>query len=424
MQNIINVKKSLRNQLMHPFSVPPPHSSEIVQLRKRLESTIFPHTLETKDPWELGMDKSTLQSVIQDWINFDFQAWHQRVNKYPQFKTFIHGIDLHFIHVKSSRTDAQPLLLIHGWPGSVLEFWDIIPSLTEPDQGPAFHLVIPSLPGYGFSSPATTRGCGIFEFAKIFHTLMMDLEYSRYIVQGGDWGSFVARAMGIRYPQCQGIHVNLGLSFPSHPWHFFQALSGLVLPGWMLGLDSFEQEQLLRLSKFLLLGTGYQLIQGTCPHTLAFALQDSPAGLLAWMYEKFHVWTGPVKPTRQRILDHITLYWMTRCIGSSLLIYKEHLGTLELWKLMFDYCPAPTAYAVYPHDIFVMPRGWFKNRFNLIQYNRMQGGHFAAMEDPQGLVQDIQSFATLLPATRKTPSSSLKWICLGLAVYLAYRWFQ
>jgi len=347
---------------------------------------------------------------------FDWRKQEKFLNQFDHFKTYIDGIDVHFLHVKAKKPKndpnfiAKPLLLIHGWPGSVYEFYQILPILTDPgsyggDPNLAFDVVAPSLPGYGFSSAPKQRGFDVIEAALIFAKLMKRLGYSKYMVQGGDWGGLTANAVGTLNPEnCAAVHVNIVFSSPTTT-QVLQCLLASVAPN--LAFSEIDQKKLLPFGKlfaYVWRETGYMHEQATRPYTLAHGLSDSPAGLAAWISEKFQAWSdcdGDVykRFTKDQLLTNIMIYWVTNSISSSLNLYKETLSDSKNVDILHNApVEVPTGFIEFPKEIVVVPRSWVEDKFqNLVSYSvAPRGGHFAAMEEPQVLAEDIWKFIKLV----------------------------
>jgi len=373
-----------------PFSLRVPDNA-ITDLRERLARTRFPDQAPG-DPWAYGTSVDYLRALIEYWCtNFDWRAQEARLNAFPQFKAPLHDIDVHFLHVPGKGPNPCPLLLMHGWPGSVFEFMDIIPRLTDParfggDPADAFTVVAPSLPGYGMSFRPGQKRFGIEEIADCLADLMTEtLGYRRFAAQGGDWGGITASRMGYAHAdKLIGIHVNLlavrrDTNMVSNP-------------------TPEERTYLGELAQWLKEETGYQWIQGTRPQTLSFALTDSPAGLAAWIVEKFRVWSdcnGDVESafTRDQLLANISLYWFTGAIGSSFFPYYFRMH--RPWPIPEGgRIEVPTGYAAFPREILRAPRSLAERTYtNLQRWTVMsRGGHFAAMEEPDALADDVRAF--------------------------------
>ncbi|KAJ3302615.1 epoxide hydrolase [Kappamyces sp. JEL0829] len=447
--------------LPRPFDpLPVLSSTNIKKLKKRLDLTTwpcadvdFPYDTAAGQreagvhdglPW--GATHDQVRGLYEEWRDWDFAAWQQDVCALPHYKIQLSSggeeLDLHFVHIAGSRTapdiDAKhragaplaekpALLLIHGWPGSFLEFKDIIPVL-----GQKFNLVIPSLPGFAFSSAPTKPGFGIKQVAAALDQLMLILGYSSYVCQGGDWGGLVCRALGIYHPSsCKQIHVNFSPSFPSRIkiWHALQVASALCSTHWLsflLGHSRQDVTTIKRLGYFLVFGAGYQWIQATKPQTLAYALSDSPVGLLAWLHEKFYSWSGNHGRRgtlgSSAVLGHASLYYLTNSIGSSMRIYKEHIMSGELFEMGFQYCATPTCVSVFEGDIMNVPMNWVRHRYRVVWHrHHARGGHFAALERGEVLARDVVECVDGYLEGRWKPSPvyrQTEWIA-GFAVGVA-----
>ena len=361
--------------------------SEIEDLRRRLEATRWPDQLPGQ-AWTYGTDIDELRSLVSYWSNeFDWRKAEKSINAWPQFLTTIDGEQVHFIHARSSRADARPLILSHGWPGSIVEFLDLIKPLTEPDDPslPAFHVVVPSLPGFGLSGPTVTTGVSPRRIARMWMSLMAELGYDQYVAQGGDWGAIITGWIGQLDPvHCAGIHINMLAVTPT------EAL--------MANMSAEESEMLGAAMEFQTGETGYQAIQRTKPQTLAYALTDSPTGLLSWILEKFRTWSdcdGDVFSVhdRDRVLTNVALYWFTRTAGSAARIYYEL--TAEDQGALATSVTVPTAAAVFPKEIYRCSRRWAESSYNIVQWTEFaHGGHFAALEHPIQLLTDIRRFGS------------------------------
>ena len=365
--------------------------ADIADLKARLARTRLPDQTPGAH-WAYGTDVAYLRSLIDHWRNsFDWRGHETRLNAFPQFKVPLHGIDLHYLHVPGKGLDPKPLLLMHGWPGSVFEFLEFIPRLTDParfggDPRDAFTVIAPSLPGYGLSFRPDQKRLGVAEMADCLTDLMVDvLGHNKFAAQGGDWGAHLCAALGVRHPdRLVGIHVNMLSLRPDQP-----------LP------ENPTQEEMRygeEMRVWLTEESGYSAIQGTRPQTLAFAMTDSPAGLAAWIAEKFHVWTDhdgdhETAVNRDRMLANIAFYWFTGAIGSSFWPYYDrmHGG----WPIPEGTTVAvPTGYAAFPKEIRRPPRSIARQTYTDIrQWTVMtKGGHFAALEQPEALAADVRAF--------------------------------
>jgi pimeloyl-ACP methyl ester carboxylesterase len=366
--------------------------NEIADLRDRLARTRFPDSAPG-EAWAYGTDVSYLRGLVDHWRSaFDWRAQEAALNAFPQFRVGIDGIDLHYLHVPGVGPSPLPLLLLHGWPGSVFEFLEIIPRLTDParfggDPRDAFTVVAPSLPGYGLSFRSGQKRYGVPEMADCVATLMRDvLGYSRFGAQGGDWGAAITSRLGYAYAdRIIGIHINMMMAAGRDPAAFQNPTEE-------------EKAYIAELKDWLREETGYQWIQGTRPQTLAFALTDSPAGLAAWIVEKFRAWSdcgGDVERaiSRDRILADISLYWFTGAIGSSFWPYYARLhGSVILPP--GDVISVPTGYAQFPREILRPPRAAAERVYkNIRRWSVMEkGGHFAALEQPELLAGEVRAF--------------------------------
>jgi pimeloyl-ACP methyl ester carboxylesterase len=366
-----------------PFKVHIPNSV-LADLRRRLSETKWPDQLPGTT-WEYGADISKVRELADYWQkHYDWRAQEAEINRFDQFTTEIDGQTIYFIHERSPRTDAIPLMLIHGWPGSILEFFALIEPLTHPKDSstPAFDVVVPSLPGFGFSGPTTSRGWNPARMAKAFIVLMDRLGYSRYGVQGGDWGSEVAQQMARQAPtRVIGLHLNLIAVPPPSP----DAMKELTAEEHRRYRAWWDEKR----------STFFNL-QSSEPQTVAYALTDSPVGWLAWLAVKFQDLTdndGDFLHTvdRDTFLSDVTLYWVTGTVGSSMRIYREHQlsdGGEALPKMK-----TPVAYAVFPKEAVAAPERWIDGTYNVVQRTEMlRGGHFPALEQPDLMVQDIRLF--------------------------------
>ena len=378
---------------MRPFRIAVPQE-DLDDLRRRISATRWPDDSPGPE-WERGVPSSYLRELADYWRDgYDWRAAETELNQYPQYLTEIDGATVHFLHVRSPEPNALPLVLTHGWPGSVAEFLDVIGPLTDPRAHggraeDAFHVVVPSVPGYGFSTPLPGPGWNTHRIAGAWAELMRRLGYDRYAAQGGDAGSVISLELGRVDPdRVVGVHVNMLMAFPSGE------------PGEMEGLGEEDQARLGLLARFDTELSGYMKVQATRPQTLAYALSDSPVGQLAWIVEKFREWTDSVKcpedaVDRDRMLTNVMLYWLTASAGSSAQYYYE--GAAEVARIASGRppgVPVPVGVAVFPHDIFVPVRRFAERDVPTIErwteFDR--GGHFAALEEPGLLVDDVRAF--------------------------------
>ena len=372
--------------------------ADLADLKARLGRTRFPDEIPGSG-WTYGTSRAYLESLVAYWRDrFDWRAQERALNRFEQFTTTIDGLKIHFIHRRSKEANALPLLITHGWPGSIVEFTKVIEPLTDPQRyggraDDAFDVVAPSLPGFAFSDKPREPGFDPARMAAIEAKLMARLGYTRYGVQGGDWGSIISVRVALNdAPHVAGLHLNMCRAAPP--------------PGRAPndGLTAAEVERLKRGDAWQSEETGYQRIQGTKPQTLGYALNDSPAGLAAWIVEKFRSWCDcdgdPEKIfTKDELLTNITLYWVTQTAASSARIYYEYAHATPP-------VPAgrrievPTACADFPKEVIWSPRSWMEARYNITRWTEMpRGGHFAAFEQPALLVDDVRAFfRTVRPA--------------------------
>jgi pimeloyl-ACP methyl ester carboxylesterase len=361
-------------------------------LRRRLAATRFPDQIPGSG-WEYGTDGAYLRELCSYWRDkYDWRTHEAELNRFEHYRTTIDGQNVHFVHARSKSPSAFPLIISHGWPGSVYEFHKIIGPLTDPaahggSDGDAFHVICPSIPGYGWSGPTHERGWDVGRVAGTFAKLMARLGYARYGAQGGDWGSITTTYRGLEDPQhLAGIHLNMVVAGPPQ---------GVANP--MEGVAPEEMQGLADMGSFQKNETGYQQIQGTKPQTLGLALNDSPAGLAGWIVEKFRTWSdcgGDVEKrfSKDELLTNIMIYWVTQTINSSIRLYCE---TMRVGR----FAPAgkkievPTGCSIFPKEIIRPPRRWAEAQYNVAQWTvHRAGGHFAALEEPAALVEDLRSF--------------------------------
>jgi pimeloyl-ACP methyl ester carboxylesterase len=360
----------------------------LADLRRRLAQTRLSDQIDGAG-WDYGTEAGYLGDLCRYWEQeYDWRAAERSLNRFAQYTTDIDGQRIHFIHQRSPDDNALPLLITHGWPGSIAEFTKIIDPLTAP--GPdAFHVIAPSLPGYAFSGPTHERGWDTRRVAQAFATLMADLGYERYGAQGGDWGSMVSSQLAlVDGAHLAGIHLNLVIAGPPEGEDFSK-------------LTEAELAAMRDVSRYAEEDSGYSKIQGTKPQTLGYGLNDSPAGLLAWIIEKFRTWSdcdGDVERsfTRDELLTNVMLYWVTATAHSSARLYYEtqksgRFGTAG------ERVEVPTGCAIFPKEIARPPRRWAERNYNVVHWTEMKrGGHFAAMEEPELLVADVRDmFRTL-----------------------------
>jgi pimeloyl-ACP methyl ester carboxylesterase len=371
-----------------PFKIQVP-DAVLSDLRQRLARTRFPGEIAGSE-WDYGTNLGYLKELVAYWRDtFDWRAAERRLNQFDQFTTNIDGLDIHFIHQRSKDPNALPLAVTHGWPGSIAEFTKVIGPLTNPaahggSAADAFHVVAISLPGFGFSGKPAERGYAPERIAGIIAKLMARLGYTRYGLQGGDWGSSISRFAALNdASHVAGLHINFCLAGPP---------PGVKDPNE--GITPAELERSRARQAFFETERGYFLAQSTKPQTIGSALDDSPAGLAAWIVEKFRSWSdvdGNVEKhfTKDDLLTNITIYWVTQTATSSARIYYEN----QRAKPAQGRVQVPTACAVFPKEISIPPRRWVEAQYNLTRWTEMpRGGHFAALEEPELLVEDIRAF--------------------------------
>ena len=375
---------------IRPFRIDVPQE-DLDDLRDRLDRTRWPGEVPGVG-WDRGVPPGYLKELAEYWrTSYDWREWEARLNGFPQFTTTIDGQNVHFLHVRSPEPGAFPLILSHGWPGSVIEFLDVIGPLTDPrshggDPADAFHLVIPSLPGFGFSGPVREPGWDSLRIAGAFAELMGRLGYERYGAQGGDFGAFISPDLGrVDGDRVAGVHVNAA-TVGFIPF-------GDVDEETLSTFTDAEKVRFERMSRFLSEGNGYFQIQGTRPQTIAYGLTDSPVGQLAWIVEKFKEWTHPSEELperaidRDRMLTNVMIYWLTATGASSAHLYYEstHSGN---WPTP---SAVPTGVAVFAEDASI--RRYAEATNNVVRWSEFdRGGHFAAMEAPDLLVGDMRAF--------------------------------
>jgi pimeloyl-ACP methyl ester carboxylesterase len=379
-------------------------SSRIDTLNSKLDSSIFPDELESSG-WDMGTPLADIQRLAKFWRrDFSWRKVEEQLNKLPQFTTSIQckgyeALNIHFLHKRSSVKGAIPLLFVHGWPGNFLEVTKIIDQLASDSKDQvSFHVVAPSLPNFGFSDGTKKRGFSMEQYAETLHTLMLRLGYDQYVTQGGDWGWYVTRAISMLYPQhCRATHYNMDVGRPptltSHPWLYLTTTlnpfhratererSGAKRTAW------FDDESF-----------GYNLLQSTKPQTLGYLLQDSPIGLLAWIYEKLHDWSDDYSWTDEEICAWVSIYWFSNAgpAAAQRIYYEigrsgpwgERMNRDKMWNWLPD---VKIGYSHFPKDIHVLPSSSTRTIGNVVfEREHASGGHFAAWERPDELVQDVR----------------------------------
>jgi len=372
-----------------PFTVEIPES-ELEDLRFRLEKTRWPEA-ETSGDWNQGIPLHYTKELAHYWQHeYDWRRFESNINRWPQFKTTIEGLDIHFIHCKSPHEDALPLIISHGWPGSVVEFHKVIDALTNPTEHgglaeDAFHVVAPSLPGFGFSGKPERTGTSVEKIGQIWGQLMTRLGYDRYVAQGGDWGSFITQSMGqTETAHCAGIHINMPIVAPD--------------PDTMDSLTAEEISALEAMSFYNDWDSGYSKQQSTRPQTIAYGLADSPVGQMAWIVEKFYSWMDCEKDgvkhpenilSKDEMLDNVMMYWLNNTAASSARIYWESFHNPNMAPI-----DIPVGCSIFPCEIFRCSERWAKKRFSkLVYWNELdKGGHFAALEQPLLLIEELRNW--------------------------------
>jgi len=370
----------MRAMTPRPFAIDVPQSV-LDDLRDRLGRTRWPEPIPGAD-WDYGADIGYIRELCDYWLaGYDWRRHERDLNRFPGFLAEVDGVDLHFWHIRGEGPDRFPLLLIHGWPGSIFEFHALIDLLARPQAGrAAFDLVVPALPGFGWSGKPRERGWGITRIAAAFDTLMTrELGYSRYGVQGGDWGGIISAKMASAHAQhVAAAHLNFVLGSP---------------PKEMTDAD---REALKAREAFQAQETGYSNVQGTKPDSLTLAQTDSPAGLAAWVVEKFRTWGdtgGDVESrfSKDVLLTNLMFYWAPNSAASAARIYYEARRDPEAFA--YPRVEVPVGVAVFPGEPWSVPRNWAEPRFNIQRWTEMpRGGHFAALEEPQLLADDIREF--------------------------------
>ena len=359
--------------------------AELEDLKRRLRAMRWPDA-QTVGDWGQGIPLHYVQKVCDYWEReYDWRKTEARLNALPQFQTDLDGVSIHFLHIRSRHDDALPLVLTHGWPGSIIEFLKIIPALTDPtahggQASDAFHVVCPSLPGYGFSGKPKQSGWTVQKIARAWSELMLRLGYQRYYAQGGDWGAVVTTAIALQDTEhCHGVHLNMPVVRPD--------------PATMSSLTQEEKDGLAGMQHYQDWDSGYSKQQSTRPQSLGYGLADSPAGQAAWILEKFWAWTdcngNPENAlTRDEMLDDVMLYWLPNAAASSARLYWESFN-----KINYDPVRIPVGCSVFPKEIFRVSRRWAQKRYpNLVYWNQLdKGGHFAAFEQPELFVRELRA---------------------------------
>ncbi len=381
------------NDAITPFKVDIPQAA-LDDLKTRIANTRWPEK-EAVNDWSQGMPLAYTQELAKYWgEEYDWRRWESTLNAWDQFTTAIDDIDIHFLHIRSPHEEALPMVITHGWPGSIVEFHKVIGPLTDPtahggSAEDAFHLVVPSIPGYGFSSKPTHAGTGAEQVGRMWGELMARLGYDRYIAQGGDWGALITQCMGqTETEHCAAIHINMPICPPDEEG--------------MQDMTEFELAALTSMGDYNEWDSGYSKQQSTRPQTLAYGLADSAIGQMAWIVEKFWSWMDCGEGADQHpenilskdeLLDNVMMYWLTNTAASSGRLYWESFAKTNLKPI-----DMPVGASIFPKEIFRASRRWAEKRFsNILYWNTLdQGGHFAAFEQPQVFVQELRKcFASL-----------------------------
>lgn len=388
-----------QSEAIRPFKVHVPQA-DLDDLRQRVRDTRWPDK-ETVDDESQGVQLAKVKGLVEYWGNgYDWRKVEAQLNALPMFETTIDGLDIQFIHVKSANPDALPLLITHGWPGSILEMTKLIGPLTNPTAfggkaEDAFDVIIPSMPGYGFSERPTGTGWTPDRIGKAWDVLVKRLGYKRYVSVGGDWGSVIADAMGRQAPEgLLAIHVNMPATVPEDAARAMAA--GDPAPA---GLSAEEAAAYDKLSTFFSKNGAYGAMMTTRPQTVGYGLTDSPAGLAAWMYDKFNQWTysgGDAEKslTRDEMLDDISLYWLTNsAIASARLYWENNTNNFNAKEQRTAEIKVPVAVTVFPGEIYQAPRSWTERAYpTLVYFNKVdKGGHFAQWEEPQLYAEEMRA---------------------------------
>lgn len=382
---------------MQPFRIAVPEAA-LDDLRARLARARWPEDAPVGAGFQ-GLDVATVQSYVEHWRDrYDWRRTEAEINAWPQFLVQAGAEQLHVLHARADDPAALPLVLTHGWPGSIVEFLDSIDELRR-----TWHVVVVSMPGYGFSGPTSRRGVDMHAVAAAVDAAMVQLGYHRYVAQGGDWGGLVTRRLGEAHADhVMAIHMNMLFAMPD---------AGAADP--MAGVTDAERERMAAAGTRIAQGVGYMGIQGTKPDVLGAALDDSPVGLAGWILEKFHAWTDPrpfgadAGPAGgasagsiriDRLLDNLMLYWLTGTATSAARLYAESArggsGAMSRWSGRVE---VPTGHAVYPYELLQTPRAWAEARYRIVHWSEQpRGGHFAAFEQPALFCADLAAFRDAL----------------------------
>ena len=393
-------RNATKENQIRPFRIDVPEG-DLVDLRRRIAATRWPDRETVNDPSQ-GVQLDRLKPLVEYWgTGYDWRAVEGTLNALPQFITEIDGLDIQFAHIRSRHEDALPLLMTHGWPGSIIELLKVIDPLTNPmahggRSEDAFHLVLPTMPGYGFSGKPTSPGWSPARMASAFHQLMLRLGYPRYVSQGGDWGAIISELLAIQQPPPEGllgIHVNMPGTVPPDVLRHLRNFD--PAPAQLSDREKIAYDRLLH---FYRDGFGYAAMMNQSPQTIGYALADSPVGMAAYYYDKFAEWTdsggAPEEVlTNDEMLDAVTLYWVTNTGTSSSRSYWEGAQAGGGPFNAFDIPTLPVAVTVFPAEIYRAPRSWAEKAFgNLVYWNEVdKGGHFAAWEQPKLFSEEVRA---------------------------------
>ncbi|KAI9493081.1 Alpha/Beta hydrolase protein [Zychaea mexicana] len=410
---------------IEPFEIPSIPSERLALLKQKLQNAEYPNELEKDAGWTYGAPRWAVEPLVKAWLNeYDWEKARAEMNQWHHYQVTIQGLRVHFIHEPSDSPDAIPLLLLNGWPSNFYEYHKVIQPLRDgANGGQAFHVVIPSLPGYGFSEAPKLPGHGVGKNAEIMDDLMTTIGYNEYFVHGSDWGSMIGKWMAMeRSVHCKGYHTVMPLCSPplptpsflfSHPVKVAKFLASIALgfgPVYGQGVVKLKGKSFADVQNDR--DAGYRAIQATRPYTLAYGLTDSPVGLLAWMLEKFHNWTYhpsgnvetqalPETVTTEEFLTQVTIYWLTNTMSSSTRLYYEAFNEAGMKRVFMGSVTIPMAVAYFPGELTKFPREWLEATGNLVQYNEQNvGGHFPALEVSDVLVDDVQRFGKSLKANK------------------------
>jgi len=382
--NLNNFYREKEMSEITPFTINTPEE-QLTDLRNRINNTRWAEE-ECVNDWSQGIPLTYVREIADYWANqYDWRKSEQHLNTFDHFKTNIDDLDIHFIHQKSPHPDAYPLIITHGWPGSIVEFHKVIQPLVDPTKHggkaeDAFHVVCPSLPGYGFSGKPSQSGWGVEKIAETWDQLMVRLGYENYGAQGGDWGAAVTTQIGRNMGHCDAIHINMPIGRPT--------------PESLQDPTDEEKSALEGLTYYQEWDSGYSKQQSTRPQTLGYGLVDSPVGQMAWIIEKFWSWMDcdghPENTlTRDELLDNVMLYWLTASGASSARLYWESFGSFGGG----DKVELPTGVASFPKEIIRSPRRWCEESYNITHWTTMpKGGHFGAFEQPELFINDLRIF--------------------------------